>query len=450
MIQFVFFGRLVKEKWIDIIIDVVQKMIDDENNNKSKQLSQIQFFICGDWPYKQQILELAEKTSNLHFFWWCNQAQLVQKIASSHYTLMPSTFLETFWLSALESLSLWVPVVWFGKWWLTNFIPSHLDITKQEWENDSDKLYNLINFLTTTHSESKVMKNTQQSLDIAKHYFPNNWIQNFNVITKRETIHNSTSQEIASSWKISRNDEKKDKQTIKKILLISDYKTIYGWIETYLYKTQENLIKNGYQCKIWGANFGKWFIGNMLRKIGFFWSFFNICAGIRLSFYIKKNKPDLLRWNSCLRMLGRFPLRMQRKFEGKQRMMHHDLWYFHPFPSQVEQIEQIPTTWSVSSFCKNTIWWKKPFVAWKFLLLKLLREQLKRNINLHLVPSSFIKPFVQNLYNIEDKKIKVFPHCLDEFFVWVSDGMKKAQKSTSDKEKNKKNSSSKPNARKTT
>ncbi|NCQ81470.1 glycosyltransferase family 4 protein [bacterium] len=39
---------------------------------------------------------LAEQHSHVHFFGRCSKEQLVQKLASSHYTILPSRFLETF------------------------------------------------------------------------------------------------------------------------------------------------------------------------------------------------------------------------------------------------------------------------------------------------------------------------------------------------------------------
>lgn len=51
----------------------------------------------------------------IRFFGWQTQSVIRDFLGISHFALMPSRFLETFGLSALESLSEGVPVIGFQK-----------------------------------------------------------------------------------------------------------------------------------------------------------------------------------------------------------------------------------------------------------------------------------------------------------------------------------------------
>ncbi len=51
----------------------------------------------------------------IYFFGWQSQEMIRNVLKVSHFSLMPSRFLETFGLSALESLSEGIPVIGFRK-----------------------------------------------------------------------------------------------------------------------------------------------------------------------------------------------------------------------------------------------------------------------------------------------------------------------------------------------
>jgi glycosyltransferase involved in cell wall biosynthesis len=53
--------------------------------------------------------------NKIYFFGWQSQSVIGDVLKISHFTLMPSRFLETFGLSALESLAEGVPVIGFRK-----------------------------------------------------------------------------------------------------------------------------------------------------------------------------------------------------------------------------------------------------------------------------------------------------------------------------------------------
>lgn len=71
----------------------------------------------------EQLSELLENLSSapmddepkVYFFGWQSHSVIRDILSISHFSLMPSRFLETFGLSALESLSEGVPVIGFQK-----------------------------------------------------------------------------------------------------------------------------------------------------------------------------------------------------------------------------------------------------------------------------------------------------------------------------------------------
>lgn len=79
---------------------------------------------------KIELFETSEEgeVPKIYFFGWQSLFAIRSVLQVSHFSLMPSRFLETFGLSALESLSEGVPVIGFSKGGLTSFIPKELAI----------------------------------------------------------------------------------------------------------------------------------------------------------------------------------------------------------------------------------------------------------------------------------------------------------------------------------
>ena len=123
-VVFAYWGRIDPEKWIDEIIDTILYMIAHQEQTTHT----FQFDIRGIGSMQSDIERLA-----CLYPWFIkyhgrvDHTQLMSDINSVHYALMPSLFLETFWLAALESCSHGIPVIWYAKWWLKQFILPHLD-----------------------------------------------------------------------------------------------------------------------------------------------------------------------------------------------------------------------------------------------------------------------------------------------------------------------------------
>ena len=128
-------------------------------------------------------------------------------------------------------------------------------------------------------------------------------------------------------------------------------------------------------------------------------------------------KPDLIRYNSVMRYLGRAPIWISRISKAKKRMMFHDLGYFAPFPSTLFQEKQIRTPFTLSNFMQTQTT-KNPFkklaIFGKYISLWLIKKQLQKKIDTFLVPSNFMKDILHKSYNVSNNKIEIFPHFIQE------------------------------------
>lgn len=86
---------------------------------------------------------------------------------------------------------------------------------------------------------------------------------------------------------------------------------------------------------------------------------------------------------------------------NNQIITHHEMGLFHPYPSQVFEISDLPPAWDLRAFIKAG----KPkqprhylFIAGKYALVRLLHKQLKSKIKTHIIPSERMRPIVQSRY----------------------------------------------------
>jgi hypothetical protein len=118
-----------------------------------------------------------------------------------------------------------------------------------------------------------------------------------------------------------------------------------------------------------------------------------------------------------MRYLGRAPVQVSRYSKAKKRMMFHDLGYFYPFPSQLTSEHQIKTPFTLKHFLssyKTNNPLKKLAIIGKYFSLRLIKNQLQKRMDTFLVPSDFMKDIVHKSYQVENEKIKVFPHFIQE------------------------------------
>ena len=92
-------------------------------------------------------------------------------------------------------------------------------------------------------------------------------------------------------------------------------------------------------------------------------------------------------------------------------MTYHDLGYFAPFAEKTYSLDDIPENFTLKDFLKKNP--KKPFcypyVIFKFLKLKKLRQQLQK-VDYHTTPSEFMKEIVIKHNFASKDKIQVLPN----------------------------------------
>ena len=376
-----YFGRLDDEKGFWLILQMLNMFI------KKHWRIPFSFYVFWKWKYTQELMDLGQKYSSIHYFGWQPLEKIKRYHENCNFCLVPSTFLETFWLTALNSLSMWIPVIGFAKWWLSQFIEKKYDILNAEWDNDLQKLFNLIELIVKDFNSGKINfeKEKKNALAMARKY----------TVEKRcetaETLFGKP----------------------KRILLVSDFKSKLWWIETYIHDVADILEDKWYEVKIYGTDIPDWLVWNLIRKFWLILTWRNFLDWIRLKKTARKFMPKIIRYHSTLRWLGRYPIKQLSSHKSKKFVMYHDLWYFHPYPSQVTDEKMVKTPLSLINFIRsaNT---KNPFkiilIFFKYLSVKLISKQLKKSVNLHLVPSEFMERIVCNSFSLDPKKIKTFSH----------------------------------------
>ncbi|MFA6256327.1 MAG: glycosyltransferase [Candidatus Absconditabacterales bacterium] len=374
MLSLLYFGRLEHEKGFDAIIDMIETF--------GKKLP-CELFIFGSGNGEKRIQTLANENKNIHFFGRQNLDTIKRYIANCNYCLMPSECLESFGLSALTAMKRGLPVIGYAKGGLKDFISKDLDLTHQPGQNTGEKLYTLINSLTKKQPSTF-------HLPPVTNYNKDSRIVHFHALAGKE---------------------------VKKILIVSDFINKIGGIETYINDVKQLLEQHGYEAQICGGKLPSGWIGKLAKYLGIVTGLGNFYEAIKLHRKIKTMKPDLIRYNSVMRYLGRAPIRISKSSPAKKWMMFHDLGYFYPFPSELTDEKQIktPLTWKkfVSSYKTHNII-KILAAIGKFTTIRLIKKQLQKKIDTFLVPSEFMKNIVLKSYKIADEKIKVFHHFIQE------------------------------------
>lgn len=270
-------------------------------------------------------------------------------------TLMPSLFLETFGLSALESLQLGVPVVGFAKGGIAPFIFPEYQL--DETQSFTQQMMTLLQKIVAHELPDR----REDALVLARQYTADIRITRFKELLGKNT---------------------------GRVLLVSDYICPIGWVEHYLHNIYHLLTDHGFEVEL---------VGVTDRPIGrkkwhnFMWSFCNIPFARCL--YKKKQqfKPDLIWRHGVQRVIWWLPLAFV-PHAPQERVMYHELGLFHPFPSQVTTEQQLIVASSLGGYLKQSSSWLTPFVFVKALFGSIILSLLGSRCIQHLVPSAFLIP----------------------------------------------------------
>ena len=392
MLWLLFYWRLEKEKWFDQLVLAIKEL------NKKKVDYEI--FIFWKWSLEPQLFEVHDK--NVHFFGWKPLDEIKKYLANIDYCLMPSEFLETFWLSALNALSRWVPVIWYKKWWLEPFIFQECNLFLAKWNTTAERIVSIVEKLAKKTNPERIKDKEELEWKIKK------LLPEYTEDARYERFLNLA------------NNKDEDK---KKILIISDFINKAWWIETYIHDVKHLLESRWHEVILRWSTLPAWSKWQRKKRFWLLLSPFNFWSVNSLNEVLENDKTDIIWFNSLLRWLGpnvvktAWKWRKQNKSDSKFWMMYHDFGYFYPFPSQLYYIEDCKTPLTKKNFT-SAYKWKNPItklaVLCKYYWLQPLKKILKKEINLHLSPSDCITNIARDSYWIQEKKCKSFPHFIQK------------------------------------
>ncbi len=378
MLWLLYFWRLEPEKWIDGIIEMIELF------KKDKKKPAFEVFIFGSGSREKKIQELAAENENIHYFWRQDLKTIKRYIGNYQYALMPSECLESFGLSALNALQWGLAPIGYAKGGLKEFIDPKLDLTHQSGHTTGTRLYNLIRIIGKERTFKRL------SVSSVDRFSKESRLMKFYTLAGKET---------------------------KRVLIVSDFINRIGGIETYINDVKALLEQHGYEVELCGGKVPGWPLGKFAKYLGIITWLGNFRETIKLQRKIEKFKPDLIRYHSVMRYLGRAPIRASRNAKAKKRMMFHDLGYFSPFPSSLQQERQVKTPFTLNNFIRTQPT-KNPItllaIIGKYLSLKLIQRQLKARMDLFLVPSPFMVDIVHKSYKIDTDSIRIFFHFIQE------------------------------------
>jgi len=392
MLWLLFYWRLEKEKWFDQLVLAIKEL--------NKRNVDFEIFIFWKWSLESQLFEVHDK--NVHFFGWKPLDEIKKYLANIDYCLMPSEFLETFWLSALNALSRWVPVIGYKKWWLEPFIFQECNLFLAKWNNTAERIVSIVEKLAKKTNPERIKDKEELEWKIK------NLLPEYTEDARYERFLKMA------------NCKDEDK---KKILIISDFINKAGWIETYIHDVKHLLESRWHEVILWGSRLPAWSQWQRKKRFWLLLSPFNFWSVNSLNEVLENEKPDIIRFNSLLRWLGpnvvktAWKWRKKNKLDSKFWMMYHDFGYFYPFPSELYHIEDCKTPLTKKNFT-SAYKWNNPItklaVLCKYCWLQPLKKALKKEIDLHLAPSDCITNIARDSYWIQEKKCRSFPHFIQK------------------------------------
>lgn len=372
-LQTIYVGRLDEEKGISSLIFALENLL--------KQWQDITLHIYGQGQYTNQITQLAKQyPNNIFTYGRKKKNEILTTRKRMDYFIMPSQFLETFGLTACESLLCGVPVIGNKKWWLTPFINDTLNIQDYKWNNDGEKLTHLLQHLINNNISKK----------------------NFtDFISRIQTTYSKESRY--------RQIQPLLPQT-KTTFFISDYINYNGGgIETHIHDSIAIIKEHHHTTTLYGHQAPTGRFAKLIKLTIMALSMWNVPDSIIIH---KKEKIWLLWWHSISRVIGWFPVAISSN--PNQIITYHELGLFHPYPSKTYHISQIPKARSLSAFIQagntnNPI--QKIFITGKYFLIRLIHKQLKKKVKTHIVPSERMIPMVQSRH--PQAQVICIPHFVD-------------------------------------
>lgn len=289
-IHITYIGRLEKEKGIDIVLDCIEK---------GREMSRdIIWHICWDGSYVQRFQQLEKyEKSDIRIYGHIERSKIQTVLTQTDIVLMPSLFLETFGLVALETLERWVPVCALAHGGLTDFVHPSLALDVRDPVGSFFQILDRWDF--------PVLDVSRFSYDI--------WLERLRGLT----------------------------DGVDRILLVTDYTSMVGWAEQYVSGLALALHSIGKEVEIYGY---EWVVSRWMRLWLMLMTPFSYWRGISLDKKIQQYEPDLIWMHSVLRYIWPYGVRAVTHSGCQQYITHHDLGLITPYPSRIYRESDIPVS----------------------------------------------------------------------------------------------------------
>lgn len=372
-IRLIHVGRLEYEKWSDLVVELIREL------SRTDIRRQVRIDVFGAGTFSPLFTDLAQRYSFCHYHGH-QPKKTVRKIREqAHVTLMPSRFLETFGLSALDALSVGVPVMGFPKWGMQQFVLDTYAVNSPE-----EFVWSVLDIVRSFDLRNRSI-DAEKCRQMASEYSSSVWIERFSSLAR------------LPRW--------------AKVLLVSDYSVDIGGLENLLFAMSDLLESHGYVVKLVWWTDTKPSVSK--RYLHLFASSYNKPAGDRIFAAVQDFSPDLIWWHSIHRLIGWYWLRRCRRVDIPQRVMYHDFGLFHPYPSHLYTTKQLNTPFNLTSYlwewAKYAPWWGGWLLPFKYISTKIIQSQLSRQVDYHLVPSDYMASLInkQSWWKIE---VVTLPH----------------------------------------
>lgn len=362
-LHILFASRLVEEKWVRILIETIQRSTDPSYSG-----SPIIWHIASDGVYESEIISLMTR-----FPWWViyhgkiDHKKLANLYRESDALFMPSLFLETFGLTALEAVASGVPVIGFRKGWLIEFIPRELALDE---ESPVDSFFEIIG--SSLLPVSEVSKFSSWT-----------WTEKLRILFPTDNI-----------------------------ALIHDYRDRIGWAEYYVEMLLSSFPRVGKRVS-WYSYAGK--TSPWKRKLLFVLSLFAFWRYFAVRDFLHNQNPWAIWMHSVIRYVWVWGLLAIRHYALSRAthvsLSHHDVGWIAPFPQHVMSEDDIPISPSLSDFLSRTRGFSRLVALGKWWYLALYKKILPKNTR-HIVFAPFLERHIHAHFG--QCEVQAFPHTYDE------------------------------------
>ncbi len=353
-----YIGRLEKEKGIEIVIACIKKWITENRN--------IVWHICGTGMYQSELEKLSnicgiDHSEQINIHGHVDQKKIMEVLSITDLVLMPSLFLETFGLVALETLSSGVPVCGFPFGGLSEFIDPVLAL--DTWDP-------VLSFFRILDAWIFPVVNVSD-------FSQDHWIARLRELT----------------------------DGIDRVLIVNDYLDTVGWAEQYIYRLTESLRSIGKTVEIFWYT---WKTNRFLRIWLMLLSPIAFWRGMLLEKKITDFSPDLIWMHSVLRYIGPHWIRVIATSKSRKYITHHDLWLIAPRPSQIYNEWDIPNSPNLADWIpKKLNIFQILSVSFKWSVIQYIWYFLRKDTIIHILPSGWMRLYFQKYIHTIPV---IFPH----------------------------------------